>query len=130
LDQEIPVLSIGSVVGGPDAKNQPWTDAITELTRNVASARPGTASPLRVNVIFHVPGELLEPEFTGVRTGHFSKRDSLLLVQVALPRKPPEDLSGFLKAAAQAAVDEAERWAQRKGIARDLNELHAILELT
>jgi hypothetical protein len=83
-----------------------------------------------VNVIFHVPGELLEPEFTGVRTGHFSKRDSLLLVQVALPRKPPEDLSGFLKAAAQAAVDEAERWAQRKGIARDLNELHAILELT
>lgn len=55
------------------------------LTVDVANAVQHVESPLNVNVIYQIPGNILKPDFEGVRTGHYSKEDSSLIVQAALP---------------------------------------------
>lgn len=85
MDEPAQVLSIGSVVGGSTPTNRTWRDAIRDLTSRVIAARSDVEAPLNVNVVFQVPGDVIKPDFDGTRTGRFSKKDSLLMVQVALP---------------------------------------------
>lgn len=128
MDERAQALSFGSVVGGSTPANRAWQDAIREISKSVVTARADVEWPLNVNVVFHVPGNILKPDFSGVRTGSFSKQDALLMVQVALPEDAPADPVAYLKNAARAALDEAERWAQSRRIASDLSELRAILD--
>jgi hypothetical protein len=119
------VLSVGAVYGGPE--QQLWRDGVNSLMQRVATMREGVASQLNVNVVFHVPGSVLSPDYEGVRTGSFSKRDSLLMIQVALPLDPPGDVGSCLRAAIVSAVDEAEAWAVRKRKGFDTTALHELV---
>ncbi len=65
-------LSIGSVVGGRTQANAGWRPAIRELGERVAEARVGVETPLNVNIVFHVPGHILQLDYSGVRTGSYS----------------------------------------------------------
>ena len=49
-----------------------------------------------------------------------------LMVQVALPESPPENVNEYLKARLYEALDEAERWALKKNRAAGLPSLRAI----
>ena len=128
MDETAEVLSIGSVVGGSSHLNRPWRDAVSRLMNRVADARPGAVSPLNLNVVFQIPGKILQPEFEGVRTGTFRKRDSLLLVQVALPEVVPADVDADVLQRLRDAVDEAESWAKRRRVADDLSVIRGILD--
>jgi hypothetical protein len=119
------VLSVGAIFGGPEA--QPWRDSVYELTRRVTVLREGVESQLNVNVVFHVPGRYLKPEFAGVRAGSFRKRDSLLMVQAALPPDLPTDPASYLQDAMVSAVDEAEAWSVRKSKGFDTAALHGLV---
>jgi hypothetical protein len=122
------VLSIGSIVGGATPENRAWRDAIKELTARVVATRSRVEAPLNVNIVFHVPGNVVRPNFGGVRTGQFSRRDALLMVQVALPDEAPPDPIGYLRDAASAAVEEAGRWAEKRRVVSDIATLRGILE--
>lgn len=126
MDEPAEVLSIGSVVGGSTSTNRRWREAIGELTHAVADARADIASPLNVNVVFQVPGNVVQPDFEGARTGRYSKADRLLLVQVALPDEVPDDPDGYLREALTDAIGEAEEWARRRSIAPDLGALREL----
>lgn len=89
MTEPVYALSIGSVEGGSSAESRQWRDGITRLTQRVAEAREGLAPAVNLNVVFQVPGDLVRPDFEGVRTGHFSKQQNLLVVQVALPEHNP-----------------------------------------
>jgi hypothetical protein len=84
------VLSIGSVVGGVGAGARAWNEPISELTRRVADARLGVESPLNLNVVFHVPGEVLRISEPYVRTGRYDSRTRHLMVQATVPESLPE----------------------------------------
>jgi hypothetical protein len=116
-------LSIGSVLGGRSAWTSEWSSAIRALTLDIMKAREGVTALLNVNVVFHVPGHMLKPEFEGVRTGSFSKKHSLLMVQIALPERPPEDVAAYLRQRLLEGLNEAQRWADRKCTAADLSKL-------
>ena len=75
------------------------------------AARVGVESEINVNVEFHVPGNLLTPEFEGVRTGTFRKSDSLLKVQAALPDVAPPDPRSILLEILKFALDAVDSWA-------------------
>jgi hypothetical protein len=128
MDEPVQVLSIGSVVGGATPANRLWRDAIRDLTSRIIEARSEVQSPLNVNVVFQVPGNVISPDFQGTRTGRFSKQDSLLMVQVALPEQVPEETTTYLKNAIYSAIDEAERWAQGRRKPHDLSHLRAIVD--
>jgi hypothetical protein len=116
LGEPVKVLSLGSVIGGRTLTNRGWSEAIRGLTREIAAHRDGISSDIHVNVEFHVPGNLLKPEFEGVRTGAFRKVDALIKVQVALPERPPADPRAYLVGSVRDVLDSVDRWAaQRKG---------------
>lgn len=126
-DEETGVFSIGSVVGGRTASNRSWIDEIARLTRDVAAARVGVDSTLSINVVFHVAGNILQPDFEGVRTGTFRKVDSLLVVQVALPEGAPPLPRQALLALLDRAVVVAQGWSVRRRVPFDPEPFRRIL---
>jgi hypothetical protein len=78
-------LSIGQIVGGSDEASDTWRTMIAALSRSVREARAGVVSPVALNVVYHVPGPLLRPDFTGVRTGRSTRTPPGLMVQIAIP---------------------------------------------
>ncbi|WP_333680498.1 hypothetical protein [Dyella sp.] len=126
--EETPALSLGSIVGGSTVANKPWQAAIRELTTRIGEVRQGVEVPLNLNVVFQVPGNMLKPEFVGVRTGSFSKARALLMVQVAVPEEVPPDPALYVKNAIHEAIDEAARWAVKRKVAIDVPKLLDILD--
>jgi hypothetical protein len=127
MSEVVEPLSIGAVIGGHTQRTRAWSAALGELTLDIAEARTGVTSALNVNVVFHVPGDILKPDYSGVRTGSFSRKLSLLMVQVALPEEPPADIRAALRMHTLEALAEAERWAKKKGIADDLETLKGLV---
>lgn len=126
-EEQAKVFSIGSVVGGRTAGNRAWVDEIARITSEVVAARAGMEAPLNLNVVFHVAGDLIQPDFEGVRTGTFRKAQRLLMVQVALsevaPAEPRPELLGLL----EDAVAEAEAWSLRRRVAFDRDPFTRVL---
>jgi hypothetical protein len=122
-----PALSLGAVVGGTSA-SRVWEMAVKRLAARVADVRKGVTSPLAVNVVYQIPGEFFSPDFTGVRSGHFSRKSRELIVQVALPPEPVGDPDGEAISLLHEAVNVAERFARLEGLAESgLTELQELL---
>lgn len=111
-----PPLSIGVMVGGTGQDARRWGDEAMELARRVKALRAGVDSPLNVNVVYQVRGDVVPVDFSGVRTGRYSAADRLLLVQAAVPDGPPVHPAETLIDLLDSAIEEAERFAQRKAI--------------
>jgi hypothetical protein len=128
-DEPVEALSIGVVFGGTPAVDEAWRPETQRLMKAVIAARDGVVSPLAVNVVFHVDGHLLPPvDFEGVRTGSFSRKLNLLMVQAAVPTDSLEDRRAVLLALLRKAVDEAEAFAKRRKIADALPEVRGVVE--
>lgn len=122
-----PALAIGAIVGGPGTSRE-WSEAVRQLGRRVIALRGEVSSPLALNVVYQIPGRFLEPEFEGVRSGRFSRKEALLLVQVALLGDPPSDASAEVHRLLRQALAVAEDFAQQEGmIEGGLTELRALL---
>lgn len=115
-DAQPPVLSIGTILGDSGAANMAWKRAINDLSKQVQARREGLASPLCVNVIYHVDGRAVPNEFSGVRTGRFDRKHSHLAVQAAVPLEPADDPRAVLLGLLKDSVKEAEKFARLKGI--------------
>jgi len=120
-------LSIGMIIGGRTPANRPWIEAIQGLMNEVKAARTKTTFDLKLNVEFQVPGNHLDPDFEGVRTGAFRRSESLLKIQVAIPPQAPADPRRDLLAFLGAAVDAADRWAVAKRRTFDTSSLRALV---
>ena len=125
-DERVEPLSTGAIIGGVSRLNQEWRELLDDFSRRVSAAGHATGSPINVNVVFQVPGEFLQPDFLGTRTGIFRRKDRWLVVQVALPEAPPENANEYLKSRLSEALDEAESWALRKYGVAGLPELRHI----
>lgn len=126
-DEEAKVVSVGSI-GGVSANANTWRRAIDSLSESVAGARTNVASPLNVNVVYHIHTRDSPNEFDGVRTGYYSKKLNLLAVQVALPETPPPTIEEYLRGQFVAAIDAAERWARRRKVADGLTSLRDLAD--
>jgi hypothetical protein len=129
---EAVVLSVGAIYGGPEFSHHPdvpWKRAIHALTQRVSELRQGVESDLDVNIVFHVPGSIAGPDFSGSRTGSFNKRDAHLMVQIALPPEAPEDQDAYLIRAVRESLDTIDAWNRRKDQGFDLSALRALVDL-
>lgn len=126
--EEPHILSIGSVVGGVGPRARAWNEPISELTRRVANARSGVESPLNLNVVFHVPGEVLPINDEYVRAGRYDSQTRHLMVQATVPESLPKQPDRFLISRLSEAVDAAEEWARRRGVAYSLPALRTVLD--
>lgn len=128
LDEgQIPALSTGIIEGGWTPSMPAWRKSLDKFMNQLSDARRGVQTPLNVNVIFHVRGNLVQPDFEGVRTGYYGKKENCLIVQVAVPEVASDDPDEEIWRYLSDAVAEAERWARRRKIAEDLSALRQMV---
>lgn len=114
-------------MGGAGHAARRWGDEAMDLARRVKALRVHVESPLNVNVVYQVGGDVVPVDFSGVRTGRYSSADKLLLVQAAVPEAPEDNSKATLINLLDAAILEAERFAQRKAITdQPLDALRAL----
>lgn len=128
LTQNVPALSIGAVFGGTHQIDKFWDQPIKDLRRQIMSASESVDSPLKVNVVYHIEGKYAPNEFEGVRTGRFSKSVPLLMVQAAVPSDEVDDPRSIIVGLLHDAVDVAEQYAKKKGIASQLTAIRGIAD--
>jgi hypothetical protein len=120
-------LTIGMVSGGT-LGTRPWRDAVRAVARRLKDLPASFETPLAINVSFQIPGEVIKPDFTGIRTGTFSRRDALLMIQVALPDSIDEDRELYVVARLRDAIDVAERFAIMEALPdTDLTDLRQLV---
>ncbi len=91
------------------------------VMREVGPSEPweggGSGGPTIV-VEFHVPGEVLDVEFSGLRTGSFFRRERAQVVQVAVPADIAESAhpDAFIFAAMRDALEIGRRRLAKKGV--------------
>src|SRR5713226_9593971 len=80
-------LFLSDILGGPEQLDKPFDKKVTAICKKMELHKAGMIDPEdgTINIVFQYPGSLLQPEFSGVRTGSFSKKRKTLVVQVAVP---------------------------------------------
>jgi hypothetical protein len=125
---ELPdAIGIG-VIEDPNPANRPWRHATQQLSIRLPKVSAGVETPLRLVIVFQIAGRLWKPEFSGVRIRSFTQESGCLGIDVALPEEVPVDAASFVKRAMHEAIDQAEAWAQQRGIASDLSQLRMIVD--
>lgn len=125
--QEIGALAIGTVLGGSTLDNRGWIKAAKELQRDAILARANVSSSINVEVVFQIPGNILAPDYEGIRTGTYWRSESLLQIQVALPAAAPVDPRSALIRWLWDALDLVDSWAVTKGKSVDTTALRGIV---
>jgi len=81
-------LFIGDVLGGPELGATAGVSVLRDIRRAALELR-GQGRELSeqgsLDLVFHFPGTVFQPDFAGVRTAKFSRKRQLLMVQVAVP---------------------------------------------
>lgn len=126
-------LYVSAVVGGDSAANARADAEISRLARLVreqqerlgaAGDEPGAAA---VDVIYHLAGPLMKPDYDGVRTGRFVKAKRLQVVQVAVPETLDAALvASFLADRLVEAVEVAARRFERRRMDLSVDVARAI----
>jgi hypothetical protein len=122
-------VSIGVIVGGLTDQSKVWREALTRLSRDLSGLAGQLESEFRINFEFQVPGNIISPDFQGVRTGTFRKADRHLKVQIAVPNDPAADPYAYCLHAMGDAVDAAEAWSVRRRIEFDSQPFRSLLAI-
>lgn len=129
--ETVHALSIG-LIKDTTFSTKPWQEAVLTLGRAVTKVRGDAPSPLNVNVVYQVGGTMIDAEFSGVRTGSFRRKDSLLMVQVGIPlteaNADVDEAETIVRERLLAAIAEAEAWARKRRLADDLGQLRVIAD--
>jgi hypothetical protein len=101
------VIYIGGMYGGPELRGSKLDQAIAKLVRLRGEGAEGEAGSL--DIVFHVPGSVFAPEFSGLRTGRLSKKERMLAIQVSVPQHivsaQEREIETFLVQALREAID-------------------------
>ena len=118
------MLFLGAVRGGPEVAGSCFGRLQTKLM-NLISDKVGDfeiGSCAAVNVVFHVPGSMLTHiPYEGLRDAKFSRKQKLLMVQVAVPpgianSEDAETVRNFLLDSLRGASTIASEYFKKKGI--------------
>jgi hypothetical protein len=77
------MITVGAVVGGPEcAFFEERVRKFMRFCRESFEAQPSPSA--EVNLVFHLPGSIAQPGYTGVRRGRLSKAEKTLMIQVGV----------------------------------------------
>lgn len=76
------MISIGAIIGGTESAF--FDRVLCEFMRHCESEGHLSGEKVKVNIVYHLPGSIMPPDFIGVRSAKFSRKDKKLMVQVAV----------------------------------------------
>lgn len=101
------MFTVGVVAGGPEG-SLVIAKMPSLMQASSASKTPGSNSVPELNLAFHLWGSLAQPDYTGLRTGAFSKTTKRLAIQAAIEQELVEcDQTLTLIEYLHSVVDEA-----------------------
>lgn len=103
------MLYVGSVQGGPEIEKTSIDVLISKLIQFAEESRKSISNDwAALNVVFYISGSIIGVDFEGLRTGKFSKKQKLLMIQVAVPNDIQEsELKSFLLDSLRGAAEVA-----------------------
>lgn len=91
------MITVGAVVGGPEcASFEVRLRLFMKFCRENFLA-PGDKSA-EVNLVFHLPGSIAQPGYTGLRRGRLSRPEKTVMIQVGVEEE-------LIRARSEAQVD-------------------------
>jgi hypothetical protein len=129
-DEASPKLVYFSMrVGGDSLENQQVQASIRGLTkiRDELVDAPEIGD-LRVDLTFEIPGPYYGPDYPGLRTGSFFRKDRVLVIQIAVPRDVA-DISRYLVDILHQASEIARGFARRRKLTLSPEAFERALEL-
>ena len=126
------MITVGAVFRGPELRGCAL-DAVVRTVGRAAMKATGDfefGSAPATNVVFHVPGTLGGPDWDGLRDGTFSRKERMLMVQVAVPEQivGSEEAMDFIIEALRGANAIAFDVFEEKGMPFPLREAEALVD--
>ena len=124
------MISIGAVIGGPECA---FMDKYVRLLMGFfIDNRSVDTSSAEVNIVFHLPGSIIKPDYVGLRTGTFSKKRKKLMVQAAVEDEfirstSSEEVINYLVEVSDEAIGIAKNFFDRKNMDYDLESDRKLL---
>jgi len=123
-------LFLSAILGGPEQLDKPFDKISSLICRRKDLLQDELIDPEDgiVNVVFQYSGTLMRPDFCGIRTGSFSKKKRILVIQIAFPQEVviSEQFSHHYLLLLIDALTEAKKYFDKKRIQFSL-ESHIIL---
>jgi len=140
------MIFVGSVLGGPELESCPFA-AVLSQSQFPEPGQPwpesGDAPDPRgyrepsdprdvgsLDVVFHLPGSLVKPDYQGLRTGRFSRSQRSLQVQIAVPQSEIDstDPRRFILDSIREAIHTGESRFSKAGIRYPKEEYLQLLD--
>ena len=79
------MLSIGAIIGGPETD---FFDTVLRGFMQHCERETGwEEADVTVNIVYHLPGSIWQPDYIGVRGGRISKFEKKLMVQISVEKE-------------------------------------------
>lgn len=125
------MISIGAIIGGPECAY--FDQVLCEFMRHCESEAHGSGEPVKVNIVYHLHGSILPPDYTGVRSATLSKIKNTLMVQAAVESemvalRDRKEILDYIIDVADEAIGVAKTRFERAGIEYDLQKDRTFLD--
>jgi len=120
-------ITIGAVFGGGELSGTPIDRALRGF-----SFPSDDSPPFSLNVVFHVPGSIVGgPDYVSVRTAKFSRKQKMLMIQVAVPKEMiySPNVRAFLFSSVREAVVTAAPFLRKKGVEYSVQRVLDIVQM-
>ncbi len=124
------LLAIGVSTGGLSPANELVYEALMGYLRMVMRERAAFPNEgLRINIVFHVPGPLFQPDYEGVHATKLDRKNERVLVLAAVPSTLQFDevasyFANVLREARQNAID----YARKRKIAVSTDRVSGLID--
>ena len=124
------LLSIGVVRGGPSPGNQLVNEALMGYLRMVMrEARAFPNEGLRINVVFHIPGPIFQPDYEGVHATKLERKSNSILVTAAVPTTLKfDDVSRYFADVLREARQKALEYAAKRKVGASADRVSGLID--
>lgn len=124
------MISIGAIIGGRECAY--FDSILCEFMRHCESEGHLSGEPVEVNIVYHLWGSILPPNYIGLRTAKFSRKNRVLMIQAAVEEemnrvRDRHEILDYIIDVADEAIGMAKTKFDGAGIEYDIKKDRAFL---
>ena len=124
------LLAIGISTGGMSPANQLVEEALAGFMRMVIKERAAFPNEgMRINVVFHVPGPISQPDYEGVHATKLDRKNNRVLIVAAVPDTLKfDEVSGYFADVLREARQKAIEYADKRKVAASADRVSGLID--
>jgi hypothetical protein len=124
------LLAIGISQGGSSPANELVYEALMGYMRMVIKERAAFPNEgMRLNIVFHVPGPIFQPDYQGVHATKFDRKSARLLVVAAVPPDLKfDEVSRYFADVLRQSRDQATGYLAKRKVKIAADRLYGLLD--